>query len=96
MKRTKSSPPRGRGRSFLVHDPGNRSYTVVGPDGHAGPVRPIRGLPRDSSGLTLSDTRHGFAFPRFTNRSTLSFTKDGGRDWTQVPIPGAPPSREGR
>jgi hypothetical protein len=54
---------------------------VVGPDGRAGPVRPIRGL---------SDTRHGFAFPDFTNRSTLSFTEDGGRDWTQVPIPRAP------
>jgi photosystem II stability/assembly factor-like uncharacterized protein len=78
---------RGRSRSFLVHDPGNRSYTVVGPDGHASPVRPIRGLPRDSSGLTFSDARHGFAFPDFTNRSTLSFTEDGGRDWTQVPIP---------
>jgi hypothetical protein len=38
-------------------------------------------------GFTPSDTRHGFAFPAFTNRSTLSFTEDGGRDWTQVPIP---------
>ncbi|GEM_PF-3401323 len=81
---------RGRSRSFLVHDPGNRSYTVVGPDGHAAPVRPIRGLPSNSSAITLSDTRHGLAFPSFTNRSTLSFTKDGGRDWTQVPVPRAP------
>jgi hypothetical protein len=54
-------------------------------------VRPIRGLPHDSSGFTFSDTRHGFAFPSFTNRATLSFTKDGGRDWTQVPIPRPPP-----
>jgi photosystem II stability/assembly factor-like uncharacterized protein len=78
---------RGRSRSFLVHDPVDRFYTVVGPDGHAAPVRPIGSLPRDSSGFTLSDTRHGLAFPSFTNRSTLSFTKDGGRSWTQVPIP---------
>lgn len=77
---------RGRSLSFLVHGPRNRSYTVVGPDGRAAPVRPIRNLPRDSSGFTFSDPRHGFAFPSFTNR----FTKDGGRDWTQVPIPGAP------
>jgi photosystem II stability/assembly factor-like uncharacterized protein len=82
---------RGRSRSFLVHDPADRFYTVVGPDGHAAAVRPIRGLPRDSSGFTFSDARHGFAFPSFTNRSSLSFTKDGGRDWTQVPIPGASP-----
>jgi photosystem II stability/assembly factor-like uncharacterized protein len=87
---------RGRSRSYLVHDPLDRSYTVVGPDGHAAPVRPIRGLPRDSSGFTLSDTRHGFAFPSFTNRSTLSFTKDGGRNWTQVPIPKPPPRPGGR
>jgi photosystem II stability/assembly factor-like uncharacterized protein len=82
---------RGRSRSFLVHDPSGSAYAVVGPDGHAGPLRPIRGLPRHSSGVTLSDARHGFAFPDFSNRSTLSFTKDGGRSWTQVPVPRAPP-----
>jgi photosystem II stability/assembly factor-like uncharacterized protein len=88
--------PRGRSRSFLVRDPVGGASAVVGPDGSVGPLRPMRGLPRSSSGFTFSDARHGFAFPDFTNRSTLSFTKDGGRDWTQVPIPGAPPHPGGR
>ena len=86
---------RGRSRSFFVHDPGNHSYTVVGPDGRAAPLRPIHGLPPGSSTFTFSDTRHGFALPSFSNRPTLSFTKDGGRDWTQVPIP-KPPHPGGR
>ena len=77
---------RGRSRSFLVEGPRGAAY-VVGPDGLGRPLRPVRGLPRDSTGFTLSDARHGFAFPTFSNRSTLSFTADGGRDWTQVPVP---------
>jgi photosystem II stability/assembly factor-like uncharacterized protein len=81
---------RGRSRSFIVRDPLGGAYTVVGPDGHAGPLRPSNGLPRDSGGFTFSDARHGFAFPFFGNRSSLSFTADGGRDWTQVPVPRAP------
>jgi photosystem II stability/assembly factor-like uncharacterized protein len=81
---------RGRSRSFIVRDPLGGAYTVVGPDGRAGPLRPSHGLPRDSDGFTFSGARHGFAFPFFGNRSSLSFTADGGRDWTQVPVPRAP------
>jgi photosystem II stability/assembly factor-like uncharacterized protein len=81
---------RGRSRSFLVHDPRDTVYTVVGPDGRPGPLRPSHGLPPFSGGLSFSDTRHGLALPGFRNRSTLSFTADGGRTWTQVPVPRAP------
>jgi photosystem II stability/assembly factor-like uncharacterized protein len=80
----------GRSRSFLVHDPRDTVYTVVGPDGRPGPLRPSHGLPPFSGGLSFSNTRHGLALPGFRNRSTLSFTADGGRAWTQVPVPRAP------
>ncbi|HEY2053197.1 MAG TPA: hypothetical protein VGH14_04600 [Solirubrobacterales bacterium] len=81
---------RGRSRSFLVHDPRDSAYTVVGPDGRPGPLRPSHGLPLFSGGLSFSDARHGFAFPDFSNGFSLSFTEDGGRTWTQVPVPRAP------
>jgi hypothetical protein len=81
---------RGRSRSFLVHDPRDSAYTVVGPDGRPSPLRPTHGLPPYSGGLTFSDARHGFAFPDFSNGFSLSYTADGGRNWTQVPVPRAP------
>lgn len=81
---------RGRSRSFLVHDPRDTVYTVVRLDGRPGPLRPSHGLPPFSDGLSFSYTRHGLALPGFRNPSTLSFTADGGRNWTQVPVPRAP------
>lgn len=80
-----------RGRSFLVHDPSDSVSAVVGPDGRPGPLRPTHGLLPNSEGLTFSDARHGFAFPIFSNGFSLSSTADGGRNWTQVPVPQAPP-----
>jgi photosystem II stability/assembly factor-like uncharacterized protein len=75
--------------SLLVHDPRSGVYTVVGPDGKAGPPQPSHGLPRESVEFTFSDESHGFAFPSFGGSSSLSFTEDGGRDWTRVPLPPA-------
>jgi photosystem II stability/assembly factor-like uncharacterized protein len=76
--------------SLLVHDPLGGAYTVVGPDGKAGPLQPSHGLPHESVEFTFSDDSHGFAFPSFGGRPSLSFTEDGGRDWIQVPGPKPP------
>jgi photosystem II stability/assembly factor-like uncharacterized protein len=76
--------------SLLVHDPLGGAYTVVGPDGKAGPLQPGHGLPHESVEFTFSDDGHGFAFPSFGGHPSLSFTEDGGRDWTQVPGPRPP------
>jgi photosystem II stability/assembly factor-like uncharacterized protein len=78
---------RGRSLSLLVHDPRGGAYTVAGPDGHLGALRPSHGLPRESTGLTFSDARHGFAFPLSGGHSSLGYTADGGRDWTRVTPP---------
>ena len=43
-----------------------------------------------NAGEGFSDGRHGFAFPDFSNGFSFSFTEDGGRNWTQVPVPPAP------
>ncbi|HYC82593.1 MAG TPA: hypothetical protein VEB65_12445 [Solirubrobacterales bacterium] len=83
----------GRGRSLLVHDPSDSVSAVVGPDGRPGPLRPTHGLLPYSEGLTFSDARHGFAFPIFSNGFSLSYTEDGGRKWSQVPVPRPPPCR---
>jgi photosystem II stability/assembly factor-like uncharacterized protein len=74
--------------SLLVHDPSDGAYTVVGPDGKAGPLQPSHGLPAGSVRFTFSDD-HGFAFPTFGDSSSLSYTEDGGRDWTRVSLPPA-------
>jgi photosystem II stability/assembly factor-like uncharacterized protein len=75
--------------SLLVRDPGSGISTVVGLDGKAGPPQPSQGLPRESTELTFSDESHGFAFPSFSGSSSLSFTEDGGSDWTRVSLPPA-------
>jgi photosystem II stability/assembly factor-like uncharacterized protein len=82
---------RGRSLDFFVHDPLGGAYTVVGTDGRAGPLRASRGLPHHATATTFSDGRHGFAYPNFSSHSSLVFTEDGGRNWTHVVIPRAPP-----
>jgi photosystem II stability/assembly factor-like uncharacterized protein len=80
--------------SLLVHDPLGGAYTVVGPDSKAGPLQPAHGLPPDAVEFTFSDESHGLAYPTFGGKPSLSFTEDGGRDWTRVPLPpAAPPGR---
>jgi photosystem II stability/assembly factor-like uncharacterized protein len=83
-------PDRRGSDSLLVHDPLGGAYTVVGPDGKAGPLRPSHGLPHESVEFTFSDDSHGFAFPSFGGHPSLNFTEDGGRDWTRVSVPRAP------
>jgi photosystem II stability/assembly factor-like uncharacterized protein len=81
----------GGSGSFLVRDPLGGAYTVVGPDGKAGPPRPSHGLLREPLELTFSDESHGFAFPSFSGSTSLSYTEDGGRDWARAALPPAAP-----
>jgi photosystem II stability/assembly factor-like uncharacterized protein len=82
---------RGRSRSFLFRSPVSGAHAVVGPDGHVGPLRPSRGLARYWQSVTLSDAKHGFAFPYSGDGSSLVVTRDGGGTWTPVSIPRAAP-----
>jgi photosystem II stability/assembly factor-like uncharacterized protein len=82
---------RGRSRSLLVHDSRTGAITIVSANGRAGATRPSRGQPRGTTSVSLSDRRHGFGYPEFSSHPTLSFTEDGGRNWTHVQTPRAPP-----
>jgi hypothetical protein len=81
---------RGRSRSFLFRSPISGVHAVVGPDGHVGPLRPSRGLKRYWHRITLSDAKHGFAFPSGDGPS-LVVTRDGGGTWNPVSVPRAAP-----
>jgi photosystem II stability/assembly factor-like uncharacterized protein len=81
----------GRSQSFLFRNPLTGAHAVVGPDGHVGPLRPSRGLARYWQSVTLSDAKHGFAFPYAGNGPSLVVTRDGGDTWNPVPVPRAAP-----
>jgi photosystem II stability/assembly factor-like uncharacterized protein len=79
----------GRSRSFLFRSPISSAHAVVGPNGHVGPLRPSRGLKRYWQSITLSDAKHGFAFPYSGDGSSLVVTRDGGDTWNPVTVPRA-------
>jgi photosystem II stability/assembly factor-like uncharacterized protein len=81
---------RGRSRSLLVLDPSTDAIDVVSAGGRARPLGQSRGLPDRADKLTFSDRRHGLSWSTFGEPPVAASTKDGGRDWERVPLPGPP------
>jgi photosystem II stability/assembly factor-like uncharacterized protein len=82
--------PRGRTLSFFFRSPESGARTVIGPDGHPGPLHPSPDISGYGEVMTFSDTKHGFAFPEYGSHPSLLVTKNGGHTWTPVPVPRAP------